>query len=278
MRLLFILLIVFGLIFYGLVDSRPSNAELWENLKIDTVRTDVNQYEAEGIKIRYVDIGSKTGRMLIFIHGAPGSLEAFNAFLKDTLLRSKFRMLAVDRPGYGASNFGIAETSLARQARLIAPLLEENRNECKPIVIGHSFGGTIAARMAMDYPDKSGGLILVGAAVDPEHEKFFTIAKLVEIPVINRIVPESMKVAHAEKYTHISELEKMRPGWGKIHTKVIVLHGAADGLVPVENAYYAERNLVNAEVKMSIYENLGHLIPWTQPELLVRELMEFSEE
>jgi pimeloyl-ACP methyl ester carboxylesterase len=258
---------------FSFIDLQTSNEDLLANLRTDSTRTIVSTYIAQEVEMRYVDIGNETKPLVVFIHGAPGSLDAFNNFLKDPALRSKTRMIAVDRAGYGLSNFGIAETSVQKQAELIAPLLQKNRSNQKPIIVGHSFGGTIAAKLAMDYPDMVGGVVLVGAAVDPEHEKFFSIARLIEIPLLNKIVPESMFVANQEKNTHVDELKLMLPDWTDITVKVTILHGKKDGLVPLENAYFAEKVLVNAQVKMAIYDDVGHLIPWTEPDLLKNEIL-----
>lgn len=277
MRLILLLLIALGYILFSLMDLNTSNDELLANLKTDDIRTEVGSYISDGIEMRYVDVGNEVNPMIIFIHGAPGSLDAFNKFLKDPDLRRKTRMIAMDRAGYGQSNFGIAETSLQKQAKLIEPLLEKNKNKQKPVLVGHSFGGTIAAKIVMDYPDKIGGVILVGAAIDPDHEKFFSIARIIDIPFLHKVVPESMKVAHAEKNTHVEELIKMLPDWPNITTMVTILHGKKDGLVPIENAYFAEKVMHNADVKMAIYDDKGHLIPWTSPELLKREILYFIE-
>lgn len=275
MRLILLLLIALGYIVFKQMGLHTSNEELLANLKTDEIRTEVGSYMSDGVKMRYVDIGNELNPIVIFIHGAPGSLDAFNKFLKDPLLRRKTRMIAMDRAGYGQSNSGIAETSLEKQAKLIEPLLAKNKNNGKPVLVGHSFGGTIAAKLAMDYPDKIGGLILVGAAIDPDHEKFFSIARIIDIPFLRKVVPESMKVANAEKNTHVEELKKMLPDWPNVTTMVTILHGGKDWLVPIENAYFAENVMQNAKVKMVIYEDQGHLIPWTSPELLKKEILYF---
>src|SRR4051812_46363629 len=67
-------------------------------------------------KINYVVAGNESLPLVIFIHGSPGSLSAFIDFMDDTLLLEKVRMISVDRPGFGSSNFGYAEPSLEKQA------------------------------------------------------------------------------------------------------------------------------------------------------------------
>ena len=90
-------------------------------------------------------------------------------------------------------------------------------------------------------------------------------------------MPTSLKVANDEKISHIAELKLMLPGWQKITSKVIILHGEEDALVPVENAYFANRVLINAETKLEIYKDTGHLIPWTKPELIKNEILSLIE-
>jgi pimeloyl-ACP methyl ester carboxylesterase len=63
------------------------------------------------------------------------------------------------------------EQSLRMQSACLAPLLRLGKSAKKPILVGHSLGGPVAARLAMDYPDEVGGLILVAPSIDPELEK-----------------------------------------------------------------------------------------------------------
>lgn len=273
MRIIILLIVLLGYLLYGLVEPDQDNKELQLGLGTDAIRVEVDVTGSGWSEIRYVDIGDVRDRMFIFIHGAPGTLDAFNIFLKDPELRKKIRMIAMDRPGYGHSNPGHAVTSITQQAASIEPLLDKNLHDSKPILIGHSYGAPIAAKIAMTYPDKVGGIILVGAAIDPEYEKFFTIAELAGIPLIQKILPASFRVAYEEKYSHVEELKAMQNGWKEITCPAIIIHGDKDRLVPVENARFAERMLSNADIQLSIYENTGHLIPWTKPGLLKKEIL-----
>ena len=53
--------------------------------------------------IRYVEIGQDQAPLIVFIHGAPSSSAFWRGLLKDSLLLSKAKLLAVERPGYGYS-------------------------------------------------------------------------------------------------------------------------------------------------------------------------------
>src|SRR6476620_10811132 len=64
--------------------------------------------EINGFTIHYIETGKKDATTLFFVHGSPGSWDAYKDYLKDSLLLSKYRMIAIDRIGFGHSNFGKA--------------------------------------------------------------------------------------------------------------------------------------------------------------------------
>ena len=76
---------------------------------------------------------------------------AYSDYMHDPV--EGFETVAVDRLGYGESRPKKAVVSFEEQAAAIAPLLEERRGHW-PVVVGHSLGGPIAARLAADNPGK----------------------------------------------------------------------------------------------------------------------------
>lgn len=103
---------------------------------------------------------------LVFIHGASGNLrDQFEAFAAP--LAGRAEMLFVDRPGHGYSERGPAENALpSGQADAIAKLMEK-RGIRSAIIIGHSFGGAIAAAFGMRHPEKTEGLLFLSPATHP---------------------------------------------------------------------------------------------------------------
>ncbi|NTH78236.1 alpha/beta hydrolase [Agrobacterium rhizogenes] len=103
---------------------------------------------------------------LIFIHGASGNLrDQFEAFAGP--LAGRAEMLFVDRPGHGYSERGSPENALpSGQADAIARLMEK-LGIAKAIIIGHSFGGAIAASFGVRHPDKTAGLLFLAPATHP---------------------------------------------------------------------------------------------------------------
>ncbi|RTY82386.1 alpha/beta hydrolase [Flavobacterium sp. ZB4P23] len=55
---------------------------------------------------------------LFFIHGSPGSWNAFKEYFQDALLLKKYRMIAIDLSGFGFSDFGDAENLRVQSQRI----------------------------------------------------------------------------------------------------------------------------------------------------------------
>ena len=68
--------------------------------------------------------------------------------------------IAVDLPGFGAAPSPPEGWSTAEYADWVAPVLDEMAP--RPVVLGHSFGGRVAAHLAARHPDRIGALVLTG--------------------------------------------------------------------------------------------------------------------
>ena len=273
-----ILLLVGSLIWaYSVLELRVSDGVMQASLGENAlgINAEVHYFNDGNHKLRYVEIGKDSLPLVVFIHGAPSSSNFWNRFMKDSRLLNKAKMLAVDRPGYGFSNFGNADTSVESQAALIADLIRQVRHKHQRIIVyGSSYGGTVAARIAMDYPELVDGLVLQSASVEPGREKTFWISYPTTHWALRWLVPPAFDVANAEKLSHHLQLEKMRTGWRRILAPTIILHGTADDLIYPSNAYYACDQLVNSKaVEMIMVKGKAHDLLWTAPELLVKSLL-----
>ncbi len=117
-----------------------------------------------GARIHYVDAGS--GPPVVLIHGLGGQLLSF---LPDSLreLRRDYRVLALDRPGSGYSTMeSQSGATLAAQAATVAAFIAALGLH-RPLLVGHSFGGAVALRVALDHPDLVGGLALLSPLTHP---------------------------------------------------------------------------------------------------------------
>ncbi|MEO1517253.1 MAG: alpha/beta hydrolase [Bacteroidota bacterium] len=225
------------------------------------------RYEMEGRNMQYTQVGGKEEDerpVVLFIHGSPGSSEAYLDYLADTSLSQEAVLLSVDRPGFGYSDFGKTERSLEKQSLLMEPILDSFATR-KIILVGHSYGGPLAARMAMDFPDRIGGLVMVAPSIDPELEPPIWWRKIVDWWGIRWMIPSSLRVCNQEILPLKGELERMMPLWAKITAPATVIQGSKDKLVPKGNADFAQRMLTNSQtVTIDIVEGGNHFILWTE--------------
>jgi pimeloyl-ACP methyl ester carboxylesterase len=236
-----------------------------------------HQIEVQGVKMNYAEIGSDSLPVAFFVHGSPGSWGGFIDFMKDTVLLKKVKMVAVDRIGFGNSDFGNGEKSLVVQSELLKPIVAKYKKLGKKIIlIGHSLGGPMIARMAMDYPELIDNLIIVAGSIAPDlepNEKWFRIP--MDFMPIKFLIPASFRASNHEILYLKPELEKMLPLWKNIHQPVIVIQGGKDFLVNPKNADFAEKMLVNAKsLKVVRIDTMNHFVPWSHPNLIKKAIIE----
>lgn len=240
------------------------------------LQAQVNYYYTKERRVRYVEIGRDTLPLIVFVHGAPSSSDFWETLMTDSTLLCNAKMLAVDRPGYGYSGYGKPEISVKKQAAIIADIIRQERPRHSKIILhGSSYGGTVAARIAMDYPDLIDGLLLQSASVEPGAEKTYDISYFTTQWATEWIVPGALKVANHEKLSHRQQLEQMRSLWQCVTAPTIILHGAMDKLIYPSNAVYAKKMLTHARSReLIMVKHSAHDLLWTRRDLLVAALLQ----
>lgn len=139
-----------------------------------------------GVKLRYLERPGPEPAVLL-IHGLPGTAEDF----EDVTPLIGHRTIAIDRPGYGFSIGGYFP--FARQLQAVHETIEK-LHLGHPILVGHSYGGSISLAYAEHYPGAVKGMVLVDAAAGhcSRHDNAFTRAQArfvqaIELPVIAQI-------------------------------------------------------------------------------------------
>ncbi len=232
-------------------------------------------YQTQGRTIHYVESGDAQNPLVLFVHGSPGDWSAFDSYLVEAELLRRFHMISVDRPGFGSSGFGHYVTSLREQAALLSPLLER-AGSAGALLVGHSLGGSVIARMAMDYPLRVAGLLLVAPAIDPALEELRWYNRLASLSMVRLILPQALDASNQEILPLKAELEKMLPLWSQVQIPTIVIQGLQDRLVSPGNADFAEKVLGNAPLRVERVTSAGHFILWERPNLIKRTLLELA--
>src|SRR5687767_13986171 len=148
--------------------------------------------ENDSVKLFCAATGVDTLPPLLLIHGAPGAWYGSRNMLDDSILRQRFHIIAMDRPGYDKSRYKNrrrAVTSISMQAIAIHEALRINRSRQKGIVVGSSYGAPIAAELSLRYPDEFAHLIMLAAAIDPEKEKFWWFHKYIRRGPVHWFLP-----------------------------------------------------------------------------------------
>jgi pimeloyl-ACP methyl ester carboxylesterase len=259
------------------IQFRMSRSEIDTYFKDKETKGTLKQYTVGKRTLNYLVAGDTNKPLIVFVHGSPGSLSAFIDFMADSTLLKRAQLITVDRPGFGASNFGYAEPSLQKQASLLKPMLEEYKNDRPIILVGHSLGGPLIARMAIDYPELVDGLIMVAPSIAPELEPYEWFRAPLATPFLKWLLPRSIRASNDEIYKLKPELEEMLPLWKEIQTPTIVIQGCRDSLVDPQNADFAKRMLVNAPVQIELIEDMDHFVPWTNPELIRKAAVDLLE-
>ena len=124
--------------------------------------------EVEGARLHVLDRGPReaSGPPLLLIHGLAGQMGNFTHSLVDRLAETH-RVLVVERPGSGWSDHARGGShALRAQAALFAGLIARLGLE-RPLVVGHSLGGAVALALALDHPERVGGLALLAPLTQP---------------------------------------------------------------------------------------------------------------
>jgi len=258
------------------VQFRMSTKEIDQYFADKPAKGVTGSYYVGNQKINYLTVGSDTLPLAVFVHGSPGSLSAFIDFMGDPQLVEKVQVISVDRPGFGASNFGYAEPSIQKQAAELKPILQKHRHQRPVILIGHSLGGPVIARMAMDYPDLVDGLVFVAASIDPDLEPNEWFRGPLATPFLKWLLPRSLRASNDEIYQLKPQLQQMIPMWSKVKANTIVIQGSVDELVHPGNADFAKRMITNAPVKIVLKDSMNHFVPWSNPELIREAVLELA--
>jgi len=217
-----------------------------------------SSYTYENRKLFFTRIGTLRQPKLIFIHGTPGSWSHFIRQISDPVLQNKFLVLSADRFGFGQSGPGIVETSIEKQALSLMPLLDQDDPQSPVILVGHSYGGPIVARMAMTRDPRIKSVIILAGPANPELEaaKWFHIVG--EWDLVSWLIPTVWRTANREILSLQSELKKMESLWSKITASVVILQGDADKLVNPRNADFMKENIPGAVAYR--LPGIGHIL------------------
>ncbi|MEZ5560670.1 MAG: alpha/beta hydrolase [Pseudomonadales bacterium] len=262
-------------------------------------------------RMAYMDVqpgGPANGRTVALFHGMNFFAAAYRPTI-DALAAAGFRVLAIDRLGYGRSSKPLVHYNLHMPARNTKALLDHLGIE-RAAIVGHSMGGMVATRFAATYPDATSHLVMVNQIgltdvrqsrpwSDPEelyrrvlatdyesvlagHRRYYPRGWQPEYLEWVRVQygltlggdwPRMARVRAAQM--QILYEDPVVYEWQHIATKALVIGGADDRLsadYPAEARHVAE-SLQNAE--LVLFPGVGHAPAFEIPEQFHAELIRF---
>lgn len=178
-----------------------------------------------------------TGPDLVLIHGAGGNAREFTFNFMDRVT-DRYRVIVFDRPGLGYSDrtdvkYDSAFTSMAEGPNEQAAMLQAAAAQLgadKPIVLGHSYGGSVALAWALNHPDNVAGVVnlagpsnpwpgdlgayynvngsALGGAVVPPLISALATDKRIEDAIVGIFIPQSIPAGYID---HIGATLTLRP-------------------------------------------------------------------
>ena len=250
----------------------------------------------EGITVRYTQRGAQSGTPVLFIHGFGGDLD--NWLFNIDALAEKYPVVALDLPGHGQSEVRLPGPGLQDMARFVGQFLQAlNLNAVH--VVGHSLGGALGTRLALDDPGRVQSLTLISSAgFGPEIDQgyiqgFIQARSRRELkPVLERLFANQDLVSRAMvdnvlKYKRLDGVDALlaqlgealfpqgvqqdQPGLALAGTShpLLLLWGQEDQVIPVAHASYAP-----PRARVKLFEHTGHMAQMEQAAEVNRLILE----
>ncbi len=265
--------------------------------------------EVDGQRV-HVERWGDRGDPVILIHGLGSSTYSFRE-LGPRLGRSR-QVVAIDLNGFGFTERPEAEGAYALDGQLdLVVGTMDALGIRRADVVGHSYGGYLAMRLAHEHPERARRLVLVSPALNMDvapdsfirspvlrqmvypgfrllvsdrdrfgqllsrayHRQDLLTDELVG-EYQRRILVEGLGRAYRGFGSSLDSLQKDRVELSDLRQKVLVVAGRHDRVVPVESIEIALRDQPD-HVRFEVLEHSGHSAPEEQPDLLGRRIERF---
>jgi pimeloyl-ACP methyl ester carboxylesterase len=138
--------------------------------------------DSGGLRQHVVELGAAAGTPIVLLHGAGCNLEDMRLALGERLA-TRHRVILIDRAGLGWSERkGRRGSSPAYQAEILRDVLDR-LGVARAIVVGHSWGGALAATFALNHPERVAGLVLLAPPLYPLQRSMTWLYALFATPI-----------------------------------------------------------------------------------------------
>lgn len=246
-----------------------------------------------GVELDILQSGDPTGVPLLLLHGLSDSAPSMRPMM--SALPPGIRAVAITQRGHGESSKPAGPYSTEAFAADAAAVLDQLGIR-RAVVFGHSMGGLVAQRFALDYPHRTAGLILEGAfptfagnpaveafhaemvaplqgPMDPAAARAFqesTLARPVSAEFLDQVTRETQKLpAHVWKGILTSMLaENHVARLGGVTTPTLILWGDKDTFSLAKDQQVLTGAIPGS--RLVVFEGTGHSPHWEEPERAAR--------
>lgn len=254
---------------------------------------------APDLRLHYHEAGTEHSDTVVMLHGGGPGASAWSNFSRNIgVLAKRFRVIAVDQPGFGRSDKPTEHPQYFRHsADALLGLLDALGIE-RAHLIGNSLGGGTAVRFALDNPDRAGRLVLMGPGglsvnvfspdptqgvqnlmrfgAQPSKEALATFLRgmvydqslitdeLIEERYAAATTPESLAAMGAMGKSFAGPDAELGMLWREAHQlrqRVLLIWGREDRVNPLDGALVALKQIPRAQ--LHVFGRCGH---WAQVE------------
>jgi pimeloyl-ACP methyl ester carboxylesterase len=252
--------------------------------------------------IHYIDSNNIGNINLLLLHGLGTDVNSWQFQFED-LPKHGYRLIAPDLPGFGESKFSGKKWGLQYAVDQVMELMDRHAIQ-KFVPAGISFGGVVAMKIALQFPNRIQGLILINTFSNlkpksiSEWSYFFRrglraflmkpadqakivaerVFPLESQSIYRDILEVTIRKSNPRVYRRVMyELARinLKPELSNIKTKTLVISGADDTTIPLKNQKELALLIPGAEHK--IIPKAGHAVIVDQPVHFNQCVVEFLD-
>jgi pimeloyl-ACP methyl ester carboxylesterase len=269
--------------------------------------------DVNGVRLHYVERG--VGDPIVLLHGNGSMIQDFESSGLIDLTAKNYRVIVFDRPGFGHSSRprSVVWTPDA-QAELINGALAQ-LGVSSAIVLGHSWGASVAVAMALKYPVLVRGLVLASGYYYPTLRPDVALMAAPSLPFVGDILsytfspllsraiwplmlakifgprsvpkkfggfpkemalrPSQIRASAAESALMIPDAVMMRDRYADLKVPVVIIAGEDDKLIDIDS----QSARLHSDVPQSRFHRLagnGHMIQQTATDQVMAAIREVS--
>ena len=278
-----------------------------------TIHLLVSSLKVNGVRVHYVERGA--GDPVVLLHGNGSMIQDFESSGLVDLAAKDYRVIVFDRPGFGHSERprSVVWTPDAQADLLKAALAQLGISNA--VVLGHSWGASVAAALALKYPGLVRGLVLASGYYYPTARPDVVAMGVPALPIVGDILshtispllsrviwplmmkkifgprsvpekfeafpkemalrPSQIRASAAESALMIPDAFMLRGQYADLKMPVVIIAGEEDKLIDIDS----QSARLHSNVSQSSFHRLagnGHMIQQTATDQVMSAIREVA--